>query len=146
MSGRMEAMLSKSSNLRNFCMLAHVDHGKTTLSDILIASNGIISTQMAGKLKFMDSREDEQERQITMKCSSILLQYETEGMLTFSKVDVSRIVETRLHVTTKRAPALGGWYAIVLLLMTAAPLMWTRPNVFKPNFPSLAAIWVWYGK
>nr|WCZ58519.1 ribosome assembly protein 1 [Andalucia godoyi] len=60
---------------RNICVLAHVDHGKTTLSDFLIASNGIISNKLAGKVRYMDSREDEQERMITMKSSSIALHY-----------------------------------------------------------------------
>ena len=41
-------------------VLAHVDHGKTTLADSLIASNGIISTRQAGQLRFMDDRPDEQ--------------------------------------------------------------------------------------
>ena len=39
-----------TSNIRNICILAHVDHGKTTLADCLIASNGIISTRLAGKV------------------------------------------------------------------------------------------------
>ncbi|KAK3270638.1 hypothetical protein CYMTET_20971, partial [Cymbomonas tetramitiformis] len=59
--------------VRNMCMLAHVDHGKTTLCDNLIASNGLIHPKMVGKLRFLDSREDEQARLITMKSSSISL-------------------------------------------------------------------------
>uniref|UniRef100_A0AAG5CTA6 Tr-type G domain-containing protein n=1 Tax=Anopheles atroparvus TaxID=41427 RepID=A0AAG5CTA6_ANOAO len=68
-----------ASRVRNICILAHVDHGKTTLADSLIASNGIISTRLAGKLRYMDSRPDEQERQITMKSSSIALHYRREA-------------------------------------------------------------------
>eukprot|EP01063_Lacrimia_lanifica_P024302 TRINITY_DN32230_c0_g1_i1.p1 TRINITY_DN32230_c0_g1~~TRINITY_DN32230_c0_g1_i1.p1 ORF type:complete len:1001 (+),score=444.09 TRINITY_DN32230_c0_g1_i1:62-3064(+) len=63
------------SKIRNFCMLAHVDHGKTTLSDVLVASNGVISTASAGKVRFLDSRPDEQERLITMKASTIALRH-----------------------------------------------------------------------
>jgi ribosome assembly protein 1 len=55
--------------------MAHVDHGKTTLTDILISSNGIISQKSAGQLRYMDCREDEQERGITMKSSSIAILY-----------------------------------------------------------------------
>uniref|UniRef100_A0A3B4GWV7 Elongation factor-like 1 n=1 Tax=Pundamilia nyererei TaxID=303518 RepID=A0A3B4GWV7_9CICH len=63
------------ANIRNLCILAHVDHGKTTLADCLVASNGIISSRLAGKLRYLDSREDEQLRGITMKSSAISLHY-----------------------------------------------------------------------
>lgn len=64
---------SKPASIRNICILAHVDHGKTTLADSLVASNGIISKKLAGKLRYLDSRPDEQLRGITMKSSSITL-------------------------------------------------------------------------
>ncbi|XP_077418934.1 elongation factor-like GTPase 1 isoform X1 [Vanacampus margaritifer] len=64
------------ANIRNLCILAHVDHGKTTLADCLVASNGIISSRQAGKLRYLDSREDEQIRGITMKSSAISLHYQ----------------------------------------------------------------------
>ncbi|TPX33405.1 hypothetical protein SmJEL517_g03689 [Synchytrium microbalum] len=64
---------SQQGNIRNICILAHVDHGKTTLSDGLLASNGIISAKLSGKVRYLDSREDEQERGITMKSSGISL-------------------------------------------------------------------------
>ena len=67
---------SRPSYIRNLCILAHVDHGKTTLSDYLLSSNGVISRALAGKVRFLDSRADEQERQITMKSSSIALVFQ----------------------------------------------------------------------
>ena len=51
-----------------------VDHGKTTMADSLLASNGLVSHRLAGLgLRYMDSRDDEQDRGITMKASSIAL-------------------------------------------------------------------------
>uniref|UniRef100_A0AAY4BDA4 Elongation factor-like 1 n=1 Tax=Denticeps clupeoides TaxID=299321 RepID=A0AAY4BDA4_9TELE len=69
------ALQRKTTNIRNLCILAHVDHGKTTLADSLVASNGIISSRLAGKLRYLDSREDEQIRGITMKSSAISLHF-----------------------------------------------------------------------
>lgn len=64
-----------SSCIRNICILAHVDHGKTSLSDSLLASNGIISQKLAGEVRFLDSRPDEQSRGITMESSAISLYF-----------------------------------------------------------------------
>lgn len=64
---------SQTDHIRNFCILAHVDHGKTTLSDSLVCSNGVISPKLAGKLRYLDSTEEEQKRGITMHSSAISL-------------------------------------------------------------------------
>ncbi|KAI5065068.1 hypothetical protein GOP47_0019763 [Adiantum capillus-veneris] len=68
---------SVRARIRNICILAHVDHGKTTLADHLIASGGagLLHPKLAGKLRFLDYRDDEQLRAITMKSSSIALTY-----------------------------------------------------------------------
>lgn len=87
-------LLSNSENIRNICILAHVDHGKTTIADALIASNGIISHRLAGKMRYLDDRQEEQERGITMKSSSIALKYsESNG----SKYLIN-LVDTPGHV------------------------------------------------
>ncbi|KAK9244139.1 P-loop containing nucleoside triphosphate hydrolase protein [Lipomyces tetrasporus] len=72
---KLSELQSQSSCVRNICILAHVDHGKTSLSDCLLASNGIISQKMAGKVRYLDSREDEQIRGITMESSAISLYF-----------------------------------------------------------------------
>lgn len=69
----------QTAKIRNFCILAHVDHGKTTLSDSLVSANGIISAKLAGRLRFLDSSEEEQKRGITMHSSAISLLFDLEG-------------------------------------------------------------------
>ncbi|MBW0480130.1 hypothetical protein O181_019845 [Austropuccinia psidii MF-1] len=73
----MAASTSSQSHIRNVCILAHVDHGKSSYADSLLASNHIITARMAGQLRYLDSRQDEQERGITMKSSSVSLSYTT---------------------------------------------------------------------
>ena len=74
-TAKLSDLQSRVDRVRNICILAHVDHGKTTLADGLVASNGIISSRLAGQLRYMDSRPDEQERGITMKSSAISLHF-----------------------------------------------------------------------
>lgn len=67
------SLLEEPTKIRNVSIVAHVDHGKTTLADCLISSNGIIHRKQAGQLRLLDDRLDEQDRGITMKSSSIAI-------------------------------------------------------------------------
>ncbi|GJU06425.1 elongation factor G, III-V domain-containing protein [Tanacetum coccineum] len=54
-------------NIRNMSVIAHVDHGKSTLTDSLVAAAGIIAQEVAGDVRMTDTRADEAERGITIK-------------------------------------------------------------------------------
>jgi elongation factor 2 len=63
-------------NIRNMSVIAHVDHGKSTLTDSLVCKAGVISAKHAGNARYMDTRADEQERGITIKSTGISMFFE----------------------------------------------------------------------
>src|SRR5947207_3326057 len=68
--------MDRATNVRNMSVIAHVDHGKSTLTDSLVSKAGIISQQKAGETRFTDTRADEQERCITIKSTAISMYFE----------------------------------------------------------------------
>ncbi|KAL0979927.1 hypothetical protein UPYG_G00191690 [Umbra pygmaea] len=73
---QIRSIMDKKSNIRNMSVIAHVDHGKSTLTDSLVCKAGIIAGARAGETRFTDTRKDEQERCITIKSTAISLYYE----------------------------------------------------------------------
>ncbi len=65
------ALMDKPERIRNIGIVAHIDHGKTTLSDNLLAGAGMISEELAGRQLFMDSDAEEQARGITIDASNV---------------------------------------------------------------------------
>lgn len=64
-------LMSNQKNIRNMGIVAHVDHGKSTLSDTLVAKAGLISQELAGEQRVLDYDELEQQRGITIKAANI---------------------------------------------------------------------------
>ncbi|MDA4131095.1 MAG: GTP-binding protein, partial [Thaumarchaeota archaeon] len=71
--------ISDKTHIRNFGVIAHVDHGKTTMSDSLLAAAGMISPSVAGQALALDSMPLEQSRQMTIKAANVTLYYEENG-------------------------------------------------------------------
>jgi len=71
-------IMDKKHNIRNMSVIAHVDHGKSTLTDSLLSKAGIIAAAKAGEMRATDTRKDEQERCITIKSTAISMYFEME--------------------------------------------------------------------
>merc|ERR1712216_316865 len=73
---QMRAAMDDAEYIRNMSVIAHVDHGKSTLTDSLVARAGIIAAADAGDKRATDTRQDEQDRCITIKSTGVSLYFE----------------------------------------------------------------------
>ena len=71
--------MSDIERIRNFSIIAHIDHGKTTLSDNLIAGAGMMSSDLAGAARVLDFDEQESARGITINAASASMVHAVEG-------------------------------------------------------------------
>jgi elongation factor 2 len=77
-------IIRNKEQIRNFGVIAHVDHGKTTMSDSLLAATGLLSPTVAGQALALDYMDLEQQRQMTIKAANVTLYYEQDGKPTSS--------------------------------------------------------------
>lgn len=107
---QVRSIMDFTENIRNMSVIAHVDHGKTTLTDSLISKAGIISKKMAGEALFTDTRADEQERNITIKATGVTMYFEYDWPknskeLAEDELEVKTGVEAPESETTKEEAA-----------------------------------------
>jgi len=90
---KIKSLMSQPEMIRNIGIVAHIDHGKTTLSDNLLAGAGMISEELAGRQLYLDFDSQEQERGITINAANVSMVHDFKG-----KEYLINLVDTPGHV------------------------------------------------
>ena len=114
-------LMNKLDQIRNIGIAAHIDHGKTTLSDNLLAGCGMMSEDLAGKQLVLDYDEQEQDRGITINTASASMVHEFEG-----QEYLVNLLDTPGHVdfggdVTRAMRAVDGCIVVVCAVEGAMP-------------------------
>jgi len=115
------ALMNKLDHIRNIGIAAHIDHGKTTFSDNLIAGCGMMSEDLAGKQLVLDYDEQEQARGITINAASASMVHMVEG-----QSYLVNLIDTPGHVdfggdVTRAMRAVDGCIIVVCAVEGAMP-------------------------